>query len=217
MISIEVPTESIKTMPWNPASRTEARALKDLAASIRLRGILVPVVLDEDYRLIDGHRRVACAKALGITTVPAVIVPVRGAAANSLYAEMIDTSRKVTGREATQMHLFGGIAPRRHRAALEFVERCLGRNGLVDIAAKKLSATSLLTEARAICRYTGTDPDNDAWMRQVLHWLIDGHRQAMAHGAIADRIPPKDLLRAIERGADIRRTWQLVAGDEVAP
>src|SRR5262249_15910649 len=47
-------------------------ALKDLAASIREKGVLVPLVLTEDNYILSGHRRFAAAKLAGLREVPCV-------------------------------------------------------------------------------------------------------------------------------------------------
>lgn len=50
---------------------------RDLFDSISAKGILEPVVLSEDLVLLSGHRRMACAKRLGLKNVPARIHPIR--------------------------------------------------------------------------------------------------------------------------------------------
>jgi len=46
--------------------------IDDLAASLRDIGLIQPIVLDQDYNLIAGGRRLAAAKMLGWTEIPAV-------------------------------------------------------------------------------------------------------------------------------------------------
>lgn len=48
---------------------------QELLESIRLRGILNPIVITSDNRIISGHRRYSAAKALGIETVPVFVSP----------------------------------------------------------------------------------------------------------------------------------------------
>lgn len=50
--------------------------LRDLTESVREKGVLVPVILEEHgagYRLRDGHRRVAAANIAGVRLVTALI------------------------------------------------------------------------------------------------------------------------------------------------
>lgn len=56
-----VGTEKFQLLP--PLNKDEYNALKE---DIRERGVLVPIVLDEDGEILDGHHRMAIAKELGI-------------------------------------------------------------------------------------------------------------------------------------------------------
>ena len=44
-----------------------------LLDSVRRHGVLLPVVISPDGRLVAGHRRVQCAQALGLETIPALV------------------------------------------------------------------------------------------------------------------------------------------------
>jgi len=59
--------------------------VKALAGSIKIQGMLVPVVLREDgngrFELVAGFHRIAAAKTLGLVDVPAVIRDVETEAA----------------------------------------------------------------------------------------------------------------------------------------
>lgn len=55
---------------WNP--RDNAKAVKNVAASIKAFGFLVPCVIDSNNILIAGHTRVEAAKTLGLTEVPCI-------------------------------------------------------------------------------------------------------------------------------------------------
>jgi ParB/RepB/Spo0J family partition protein len=63
---------------FNPRAELERRALERLADSIRLHGVVVPLVVapaDERgrHRLLAGHRRLAAARAVGLTELPVVV------------------------------------------------------------------------------------------------------------------------------------------------
>ena len=52
--------------------------MDDLRSSIAAHGVLVPIIVAETdigYRLVAGKRRLLCAAALGLATVPAIVVP----------------------------------------------------------------------------------------------------------------------------------------------
>jgi ParB-like chromosome segregation protein Spo0J len=66
-----VDVSRIKENPNNFYSDTEDELL-DL--TIELERVLKPVILKDDYTLLDGHRRVRRAKKLGLTQVPAIVI-----------------------------------------------------------------------------------------------------------------------------------------------
>src|SRR2546422_4155099 len=56
-----------------------AKQIGQVAQSIRTFGFVVPILIDEDGKILAGHGRYAAAKSLGIAEVP--IVEVRGLSA----------------------------------------------------------------------------------------------------------------------------------------
>jgi hypothetical protein len=54
---------------------SEITITEELDESLSSRGILSPVIVTEDYRVIDGAKRVKWAQRMGIKEVPTLIVP----------------------------------------------------------------------------------------------------------------------------------------------
>lgn len=73
----EIPIDRLRANPHQPRHRFDPEALEELAASIRLHGVLQPLLVSESppdrYVLITGERRWRAAKLAGLATVPAVI------------------------------------------------------------------------------------------------------------------------------------------------
>jgi ParB family chromosome partitioning protein len=73
----EVPVELIRPNPDQPRSRIDAGAIRDLAASVAVAGIVQPLILrplaDGSYELIAGERRWRAAQEAGLDRVPAVV------------------------------------------------------------------------------------------------------------------------------------------------
>lgn len=71
------PIEKIRPNPNQPRKEMNGPALKDLAASIKEKGILQPLVVREvnggGYEIIAGERRWRAAQMAGIKSVPVVI------------------------------------------------------------------------------------------------------------------------------------------------
>ena len=75
----EVPVELIGPNPNQPRRRFDDDALVALAESLRVRGVLQPVLLRPvvggTYELIAGERRWRAAQMAGLETIPAVVQP----------------------------------------------------------------------------------------------------------------------------------------------
>ena len=73
---VEAPVDAIAPNPVQPRERIAPEELAELAASIRVHGVLQPVIVSRDgdhYVLIAGERRWRAARAAGLTTVPVVV------------------------------------------------------------------------------------------------------------------------------------------------
>ena len=74
---LHLPIEAIHPNPRQPRRRFEPEATSGLAASIRLQGVLQPVVVrprpEGGYQLVAGERRWRAAREAGIPTLPAVV------------------------------------------------------------------------------------------------------------------------------------------------
>lgn len=80
-----IETEKIKPNPYQPRREFDDDRLRDLAESIRMYGILQPLVvtrrefekpdggLSVEYELISGERRLRASKLAGLSQVPALI------------------------------------------------------------------------------------------------------------------------------------------------
>lgn len=74
---LEIDIDKIKPNPNQPRKNFDEDALKELASSIKVHGIVQPIVLNKqgngDFLIIAGERRWRAAKLCGLKTVPAVI------------------------------------------------------------------------------------------------------------------------------------------------
>jgi ParB family chromosome partitioning protein len=74
---LHLPVDSIYPNPRQPRKRFEPEAAAGLAASIKLQGVLQPIVVrprsEHGYELIAGERRWRAARAAGSATLPAIV------------------------------------------------------------------------------------------------------------------------------------------------
>ena len=63
--------------PFQPRTRFDDEALKELAASIKATGVLQPILVrkigHDDYQLVAGERRLRAAQLAGLATIPAIV------------------------------------------------------------------------------------------------------------------------------------------------
>lgn len=76
-ISNEIPISEIETNPFQPRTAFDEGALRELADSIRIHGIIQPITVRKlatsQYQLISGERRWRAAQIAGLTTIPAYV------------------------------------------------------------------------------------------------------------------------------------------------
>jgi ParB family transcriptional regulator, chromosome partitioning protein len=74
---LHLPVETIHPNPRQPRRRFEPEASAGLAASIRLEGVLQPIVVrrrsEGGFEVIAGERRWRAARSAGVPTLPAVV------------------------------------------------------------------------------------------------------------------------------------------------
>lgn len=72
-----VPIDKIAPNPYQPRQSFDEESLVELAASIKKRGILQPILVKKDgagYVLVAGERRYRAARKAGMDNVPAVVL-----------------------------------------------------------------------------------------------------------------------------------------------
>lgn len=75
-----IPIDRIRPNPLQPRKGFDEAQLRSLAASIKEKGTLQPVVVrpsDPGYELVAGERRLRAAKIAGVTEIPAIVRDVK--------------------------------------------------------------------------------------------------------------------------------------------
>jgi len=65
------PVDTLRLDPLNPREHSK-KQIAQVAESIRAFGFNVPVLIDDDSKIIAGHGRVLACQLLGITEVPTI-------------------------------------------------------------------------------------------------------------------------------------------------
>ncbi|MFA6588520.1 MAG: ParB/RepB/Spo0J family partition protein [Patescibacteria group bacterium] len=108
----KIPVTKIVVNPHQPRERFERQGMEDLVASIKVHGILQPLIVSETprgYELIAGERRLRAAKLANLADVPAIV-------------------RSVTNQEKLELALVENL----QRQNLNALERAKAYQRLVD-------------------------------------------------------------------------------------
>lgn len=202
---LNVSVESIIPAPFNPVDRTTLRQLSKLKASIEEYGILQPLLITNNNELIDGHRRLECAKLLGITTVPCVITNVGRDVA---FVEVNTTGKTISLSDDIEIYLSGGALPRRSRKEILTLESIYGKDGLSVFVDNKLSPRATLQAVAQVSTYLKEknptlEPVDKTRARKIIDWIIENKLKFRIRLAISMRINPKVLIDCIDNNKPI--------------
>src|SRR5581483_1348370 len=75
---VDLPMEAVKPNPDQPRRRFDDAEIEELAASIRAKGVLQPILVRpamfaNEYQIVAGERRWRAAQRTGLRTIPALI------------------------------------------------------------------------------------------------------------------------------------------------
>jgi ParB family chromosome partitioning protein len=80
--AMQIPIGEVRPNPEQPRRNFEEESLRELADSIRLHGVLQPLLVREGmdgFELIAGERRLRAAELAGLSEVPVIVHPTTGA------------------------------------------------------------------------------------------------------------------------------------------
>ena len=76
-LAMEIEINKIHAFKNHPFKVLDDEKMQDLIESVKLSGVLTPVLLrvdnNDEYEMISGHRRLHAAKMAGLTTIPAIV------------------------------------------------------------------------------------------------------------------------------------------------
>ena len=188
----EIPLERISFNPYQPRKGYDDEGLEDLVRSVRIHGILQPIVVrakgENNYELVAGERRVRAASAAGLTRIPAVI-------------------KELTNQQSLEVALIENL----QREDITPVEAALAYRRLVDdfgLSQEDIGfrlGKSRSAVANTLRLLNLPDEIRDSIARGE---ITEGHGRALL--SVEDSQRQADIWReVIERGLSVRDTEQL--------
>ena len=191
----QVTTSEVKAADFNPTNRTARSALRGLLESIEKSGIINPLIVSaNDGVLADGHRRLACAKILKVTTVPVRVLP---GTVRELF-ELLNGYSKPMDNASWHQAFAMGLPPesvpiKEASYAIEMI-RILGWEDYQVMALDKVTSF-MYKVALSVGRYVGRTDDN--FIRGTLHWLYNQKMQRPVIEAMKNNADTEIILQAI--------------------
>lgn len=195
----------VLTAKYNPGRRTISKNLVDLRASIREFGVLVPILIDKKFRLIDGHRRLACAKELSLPIIPAIVVE-NQLTNDELYEKVNTTSRKLNSHDMIYIFINGGEVPALAKNKILELKSYIGEKELINFGNQYVSY-NVINIARNACRYCYQQFD-DNFMKTAILWLVNKKQAHVARLFMEGEGNPAVLMSAIKENRVLKTEWK---------
>lgn len=195
-----VSLSQLKPSKHNPPGR-QKRDIRSLAKSIQEIGLQYPILISENNVIIDGHRRVAAHRDMGLETIPCIVS--MHADPNAVYAGVNSNSRRVTGNDALAVYLVEPTAvSARTRHNFEEMEQRLGRALCRDIQ-KHGKTYTVYRMAREICK--ACDLDDNEQIQKTVVWFLTRESPAYVKSLFNTKtLSPATILRAVKANRPLR-------------
>lgn len=191
-------TSSINPAKYNPKGRTEH--VNQLTKSIKEHGIIIPLIIDSNKNLIDGHRRLASAKALKLDKVPVIKMDSK-LSKDKAYEIINSTSKKISNHDLIFIYVNGGSVPKRALNQITQLEEIVGSEGLKKLGERGATYT-VLKYAWIVRKYCGET--SDSFLKKTVFWLIDNKMIYAVRRAMEAKAKKDVISKAIALGRPLK-------------
>ena len=195
--------------------RQNGGGIDELAASIELLGVLVPVIVDDDGYLIAGHRRLAAAKKLGLEEIPVVIDEgnIAAAAAENIMRQQLSPAEEAA---AIERMLEAGYTTDGAAQALGMSKQLVTRRLVLLVIPEQVRelwgphGSAQAASATSVAVLLEKAPGLAPHVQKMHEASLAGDR----NGASVDHLArdPDDYLRRLERAGTSGDQWNRVKG-----
>ena len=206
---VHLDPRTVEPNPEQPRRTFNEEELVSLAESIRLHGLLHPIVVQRDgrtYRLIAGERRLRAAQRAGVSAIPAIVRPPAESARHWLEAALTENLQRSDLNPIEEAAAYGRLADT-FGLSHEAIAMRLGRSrSAVTNAIRLLALPASVQEAvmdgrlsaghgRAILAVSGDD-GREALAREV---MAAGLSVRQTERVVQDRDAPAQRSTAEQR------------------
>ena len=194
--------------PKNPVIRTDQThmSFKSLLANIRKNGLLTPIIVASNGRIIDGNRRLTALKHLGVKEAPVVM---HNSTSHKVFDELFvscnEDTMPINACQELERYLNGAKVKATTLHAIEKVKEVGGVRVLRQIVNVGKSPITFCIALGMIRSYTGIT--DKIFLRKALKWMLTVGSAYRLKASIADYIPVPRLVNAIETGTPLVAKW----------
>jgi ParB family chromosome partitioning protein len=185
--------------PEQPRRSFDPEALAALGDSIRLHGLLHPIVVQRDgdaYQLVAGERRLRAAQLAGVATIPAIVRPAAESARQSLEVALSENLVRTDLNPMEEAAAYARLADA-FGLTHEAIALRLGRTrSTVSNAIRLLNLPAPVQEAVADARLTAGHG------RALLVLPNAADQESLAADVIAGSLSVRELERAVQERID---------------
>ena len=186
---------AVEPNPEQPRRAFDEAELASLAESIRLHGLLHPIVVQRDaggYRLVAGERRLRAAQRAGVSAIPAIVRPPAESARHWLEAALTENLQRSDLNPIEEAAAYGRLADT-FGLSHEAIAMRLGRSrSAVTNAIRLLGLPAAVQEAVVDGRLSAGHG------RAILAVAGDGAREALAREVIAAGLSVRQTERVVQ-------------------
>lgn len=209
---IQLAPMQITVADFNPARRVARSGLGGLLISIQQHGILEPLALTKDKVLADGHRRLACAKLIGMKHVPVAIHHELELDAPALWVVLNSESLNLTPSQwldavAHGLSLETQGFPESLKRRIMRLKELIGDEAIAELVEAGRSP-NIIDSAERVAKYCSKKGD-DKFMKQTLISLMATGNPFSVRAAMGEEIPDDLLIEAIEGNHPLQRVWDI--------
>ena len=215
---VRVKISDLSLSKLNPTVRSLPAKLKGLSKDLAKEGQLNPITIKKTsvniFRVVNGHRRIACLTALGETWVDAIILNNKSdydktftaMHANTMKINTVqECERWLKGAKHISAKTLGRIESLKTRlgaaSAKNVIKRCVKTNK---------SPGTIATTMEAFEQYVGTEEVKERSFREKLaYWLLNIASAFHFHAARQSMIPAELLVECIENRTPIPEDWAI--------
>ena len=205
---LKIPVEKIRRNTYQPRHRFDEEPLKELTDSIRMHGILQPLLVraaGEGFELIAGERRLRAAGEAGLTEVPALVMEAPDVL--SLELALVENLQRENLNVLDEADGYQTLADKFNLTQEQIAER-VGKSRAA--VANTVRLLALPDEVKALI----ADSRLSAGHAKALSGLDIAEEQTLlARRALRDNLSVRNLEKLVQRAKRAPRKPRVARGD----